>query len=749
VENQTDLVVKVDTAGRFLFVSPAYCALFGKTREELLGRTFMPLVHEDDRESTARAMEDLFQPPHACRLQQRAMTRLGWRWLEWADTAVRDPRGTVVAIIGVGRDIDDQKRAEARLQESEERFRRTFECSGVGMVLSDRDGSLHRVNGVFCAMLGYTEAELLARRAVELTHPEDRAATRRMIQRLWQGEVPGDSFAMEKRYLHRDGRVLWAITHVSLVREPGGTPLHSVVEIVDITLRREAERALADSERRLRTVIDNAPVVLFAVDGEGVFTLSDGQGLEALGLRPGQAVGRSLFEVYREFPGILEATRKALSGAPAAIVVSVAEATFDARFFPLEGANGEVVGAIGVALDVTERVRGEDARRRLEAKVQQAQKLESLGVLAGGIAHDFNNLLMGVLGNADLALLQLPPEAPGRPYVKKIETSALRAAELTNQMLAYSGKGRFVVEALDVNRLIGEMDHLLGTVISKKTSLRFDLAPDLPAVEADASQLRQVVMNLITNASEALGERSGTVRVATGVQDADRDYLRGCHIGEDLPPGRYVTLEVSDPGEGLDAATRERIFDPFFTTKITGRGLGLAAVLGIVRGHGGGIRVYSEEGRGTTFKVLLPSAEGTVAVAEPASPGAAAPKRTGLILVADDDHSVRDVARDMLESAGHRVMVAADGVEAVALFRARAGEISLVLLDMTMPHMGGEETFREIRGIRPDARVILSSGYNEQDATNRFAGKGLAGFIQKPYRFEALTAKVQEVLAPR
>ncbi len=370
-------------------------------------------------------------------------------------------------------------------------------------------------------------------------------------------------------------------------------------------------------------------------------------------------------------------------------------------------------------------------------------------MLAGGIAHDFNNLLMGVLGNADLALLQLPPEAPGREHVKKIVTAAMRAAELTNQMLAYSGKGRFVVEALNVNRIIEEMDHLLGTVLSKKTSLRFHLAPDLPMVEADASQLRQVVMNLLTNASEALGESSGTVLVTTGVMVADAAYLRGCTLSEELLPGRYVYLEVSDAGQGMDAATRARIFDPFFTTKFTGRGLGLAAVLGIVRGHRGGIKIYSEPGKGTTFTVLFPAGEGATAFPESTHEEAGAVDQAGLVLVVDDDPSVCDVARAMLEAAGFQVVVAADGREAVDLFRARAPEISLVLLDMTMPRMGGEEAFREIRRIRGDARVILSSGYNEQDATNHFAGKGLAGFIQKPYRVAALAAKVREALAPR
>jgi len=367
-------------------------------------------------------------------------------------------------------------------------------------------------------------------------------------------------------------------------------------------------------------------------------------------------------------------------------------------------------------------------------------------VLAGGIAHDFNNLLMGVLGNASLALMKMNRESPGREHITKVETAARRAAELTNQMLAYSGKGKFVIEPLVLSRVVEEMAHLLEAVISKKAMLRYEFADDLPAVEADAAQIRQVVMNLILNASDAIGDRSGVITVTTGVLRADRDYLEDTYIDSELPEGYYVFAEISDTGRGMDVETQRTIFDPFFTTKFAGRGLGLAAVLGIVRGHRGAIKVYSEPGRGSTFKILLPAAEEPKEVRVVKPVDASDWRGAGTVMVVDDEEVIRETARMILEALGFRVLLATDGRDAVERFRERGDEVDVVLLDMTMPHMSGEEAFTELRRIRPDISVILSSGYNEQDATNRFAGKGLSGFIQKPYSAQELANTLRGVV---
>jgi PAS domain S-box-containing protein len=422
-----------------------------------------------------------------------------------------------------------------------------------------------------------------------------------------------------------------------------------------------------------------------------------------------------------------------------------------------------------VVNDITERERAEEEQKRADARMQRAQKLESLGILAGGIGHDFNNLLMGILGNASLALEQLPEDAPARYHIREIEKSALRAADLTAQMLAYAGEGETAREPVNLSKLAEEMGDLLHSAVSKKATLRCTYAANLPVVLADPAQMRQVLMNLVTNASEALGADEGGIRVSTGILRADRAYLSHAYPDPDLPAGSYVYLEVSDTGMGMDAKTRARIFEPFYSTKGPGRGLGLAACLGIARGHGGGVLVDSRPGHGTTIRLLLPCAKEQPPVEPSARPSpmqavvpAGAPRPaalspevagkiadtwrgSGTVLVVDDEEVVRAVARMMLEFVGYTVLVASDGVEGVEVFRQHADEIAVVLLDMSMPRMNGEQAFDAIRAIRPDARVILSSGYQERETIERFSGKGLAAFLPKPYQFQALLRKIREV----
>jgi len=382
----------------------------------------------------------------------------------------------------------------------------------------------------------------------------------------------------------------------------------------------------------------------------------------------------------------------------------------------------------------------------IDQRMLETQKLESLGVLAGGIAHDFNNIVMTILGNADLAERGLSPDSPARENLHEITQSAKRAANLCQQLLAYSGKGRFVKRTLDLNAVIMEMEQMLRMSISKKSAVRFILAPNLPPLEADLSQIQQVVMNLVINASEAITTPCGVITVSTGSLCCDHAYLREIWSGEDLPEGLYDFIEVADNGCGMDDTVRARIFDPFFTTKVKGRGLGLAAVMGLVRGHRGAIKVYSEPGRGSTFKLLFPAA----AAPDSAGPRAEASGKwrgTGTVLLVDDDESVRKVGRRMLEALGFSVLLADDGREAIEVFRARRSEISCVILDLTMPVMDGGEAFQELRGIDPDVVVLLSSGYNEQETMEQFEGSGPAGFIQKPYHVPLLEEKLRKVLS--
>ncbi|MGI8991344.1 MAG: hybrid sensor histidine kinase/response regulator [Bryobacteraceae bacterium] len=393
-------------------------------------------------------------------------------------------------------------------------------------------------------------------------------------------------------------------------------------------------------------------------------------------------------------------------------------------------------------MDVTEQKRREEQGQRIQQKLLHTQKLESLGVLAGGVAHDFNNLLTGILGNASLAYDVLPADSPLRSNLRDVVSASERAADLTRQLLAYSGKGRFVVEPIDVSGLTVEISKLVRMSMPKTVRLTVNAASDLPFVEGDAGQLQQIVMNLAINGAEAIGELPGEVHVSTGVLQLEEADIKGAFSADGITAGKFVFFEVQDTGCGMDEATRAQIFDPFFTTKFTGRGLGLAAALGIVRGHKGAIKVYSDVGRGSTFKVYLPVWEGERA---PAQPGA--PDRdltgSGMILIVDDEDVVRRTTQNTLRHFGYEVVLAENGMEAIDIFHKSPDRISLILLDMTMPVMSGEETLRQIRKIRPEVPVILTSGFNEAEAIRRFAGKGLAGFIQKPFTSAKLAEKVK------
>ena len=416
------------------------------------------------------------------------------------------------------------------------------------------------------------------------------------------------------------------------------------------------------------------------------------------------------------------------------------------RDAPFErAADGTVSSFIGTFLDITQRRQQEEHRKEFEHRIQQTQRIESLGILAGGIAHDFNNILMGIMGHADLAQEEMSPLSPARESLCEIVAASKRAAELCGQMLAYAGKGRVEQRDFSLRDLIEETLKMLKTCITKKAILNLNLEKELPCIHGDPPQIRQILMNLVINASDAIGERSGTVTISTGATECSEEYLANGYIVAPGAPGIYVYVEVSDTGCGMDKKTVERIFEPFYTTKFTGRGLGLSAVMGIVNAHKGALRVYSEPGKGTSFKVLFPAVEAS-GEGDRADVAGSAWRGSGTVLLTDDEETVRTISSMQLRRLGFEVLTAQDGRQAVDLYRKRSGEIALVLLDLTMPHMDGEEAYRELRQINPDVRVILASGYSESDIASRFAGKGLAGCLQKPYTLAKLRSLLSSVM---
>jgi PAS domain S-box-containing protein len=650
----------------------------------------------------------------------------------------------------VGHDLTERKRAEQALRESEARFRQVVENSPLPIAIAVEGGLIEYVNPKFVETFGYTLGDVpLLEDWYRQAYPDP--AYRRTKIGHWQE-------ALEKA--GREGRPT-EIFEVEVTCKDGSQKIIDIFGTLvgnktlgiftDVTERKRAGEALRESEARFRLVVENSPLPIGILSGDQI---------EYLNPRFAETFGYTLEDIpqitdwfrlaypdpeHRQWISTRwrQALEEATAGDGNIQSLEVEVACKDGSMRTMESWGILVGGKIVVfCKDLTERKRAEEERDRLEAQMREVQKLESLGVLAGGIAHDFNNLLMAILGNADLALLSLSLASPTRPNVEEIVLASQRAADLCRQMLAYSGKGRFVIGRYDLTEIVREMAQILKVSVSKKAVLRYSFAGNLPAVEVDATQMRQVIMNLITNASEALSDASGVISVSTGVMDCDRAYLAESHLDDKLPDGRYVYLEVADTGGGMNEETRRRLFDPFFTTKFTGRGLGLAAVLGIVRGHRGAIKVASKPRKGTTFTILLPAVawqpDDRVLIATLA----AAPHRQGTILLIDDDPHVRRVAGEMLARLGLQVLTGAHGQEGLEIFQEKEEEIDCVLLDLTMPGMGGEEAFQEMRRLRPDVRVVLSSGYDEQDATQQFTGQGLAGFIQKPYT----VAKLQEVL---
>lgn len=519
--------------------------------------------------------------------------------------------------------------------------------------------------------------------------------------------------------------------------------------------RKRAEAQLRRAESFLSTVVDNLPYLIFVKDAQDLrFMRLNQAGEELLGVEHNALIGKNDYDVVplEEAQFFEKKDRETLNGGK---IVDIPEEPIQTptgkrylhtKKIPVVDADGQPRYLVAIAEDITERKLEQERSRAFERKLQETQKLESLGVLAGGIAHDFNNLLVSILGNVGLVLVDLEPDSPVREPVEQIKIAAQRAADLTRQMLAYSGKGRFVMQRINLNSVITEITQLLHVSISKSAALRFNLLQTIPPIEGDVTQVRQVLMNLIVNASDAIGERQGVISLTTGTVNADHEYLAGSFMAPELPEGQYAFVEVADDGVGMDKDTQNKIFDPFFTTKFTGRGLGLAAVLGIVRGHGGAIKVYSEPGQGSVFRVLFPIKDAPHDT-EKAPSDTLKAKGNGTVLVIDDEEVVRNVTKRMLTRLGYSPLLAEDGPGGIEIYKKHQADIVCVLLDMTMPRMSGEETIGHLKKINPEVRVLLMSGYSEQEASNRFNGKGVAAFMQKPYTPQDLQEKLDEILA--
>ena len=641
-------------------------------------------------------------------------------------------------------DIAPQIAIQQQLDAANQHLQQAQSIARIGSWELDFSDTKLTCSEVVCEVFGLpTDTEpshALLRQAI---HPDDC----QYVDTAWQKHInQQEAYRVVYRILRSDGRVCYIEEHCNTRFDADGKPVLSLGTVQDVSRLVQAEQQAKMLQQVFRTVPD-----MIGIMDNDYHLMYANHALRAV-LGVDETSDLSTIHLASCFTDA-EATRLQQEVIPVLRhkgfwqgEVVIQHARHGLRHISLTlqqhhdgSADNRKVSVIG--RDITDRKQRQD-------KLEHMQRLESLGVLAGGIAHDFNNLLTVIMGHAAMARERHADYPRLIEHLDSIIRSSNSAADLCRQMLAYSGKGKFVVEHINLSELVREMTRLLSVSIHKQIALQYNLAEDLPAVAVDIAQLQQVIMNLVINAGEAIGEQPGTISVSTGTCDADRNYLHAMHLDDDLPPGTYVYLEVTDTGCGMNENVKSRLFEPFFTTKFTGRGLGMSAILGIVRGHRGTIQVYSEPGKGSSFKILLPASD-RVASSLPAEGHQHSVRQgqhSGTILIVDDEESIRQIATLTVRQMGFDAIEAEDGIEAIARYRAHQESIVAVLLDMTMPRMGGEDTFSALRQINPDVRVILSSGYNAQTATQRFVGKQLAGFIQKPYSPATLQQQLQAFL---
>jgi PAS domain S-box-containing protein len=655
-------------------------------------------------------------------------------------------------------DIQRREETEKLLRASQQQLSGLMENSPNAIFVKDPEGRYLSVNRRYAELHGRQREDFNGQSDFDIFPPEVAARMRMSDARVISTGQPvelEDSFVVE-------GNTHTSIVHKFPIIDESGA-VHGLCGIAtEISERKRAEAEIRENRRQLESLLGQLPGMAFrgSVQDGQVTPVYISRG--ALGLTGHSA--RDFLEKHVSLAGIIhpedrERARLAIASAirkrrSYEIEYRIVDRTGRVKWVldrgqGLYNEEGRLLFIEGLAIDITQRKDAESEKLIVERRLLEGQKLESIGVLAGGIAHDFNNLLTGIIGNANLAAMELPRASAVQQNLKQIENASQRAAELCQQMLAYAGKGRFLIQRIELGPLIDSTVPLLRASISKRATLKFLLQPDLPPIMADATQMRQIVMNLVINASESLGEQDGTITLSTALIRPKPGHFEGAVLTPPDTTVDFVQLEVSDTGCGMSAETLAKIFDPFFTTKFAGRGLGLAAVQGIIRSHQGGLRVISTPGKGATFTLFLPAtspapaAESTSVRRHTTSPW----KQAGRALIIDDEEHVLTVTAGMIQSCGLQTDLARDGYEGIDLFRAHPADFDLVVLDMTMPRLSGEETLQLLREIRPDIRVLFMSGYNRREVVATLGGAGELGFIQKPFTLEMLREQIQAILA--
>ncbi|HEY1495310.1 MAG TPA: PAS domain S-box protein [Candidatus Solibacter sp.] len=730
-------ITQAELTGRFQLVNDRFCEILGYSREELLDKTFLEITHPDDREACGHYIHQLTTGEiPSCTTEKRYLHKSGATvWARVNVSLVRDQNHAAQYFIGVVEDITRWIQATRALQQSEQRLTLAVGAARLGVWDIDLREKVITVSPPYAAILGSprTYADCLA-----LVHPEDRERILTLARECVEGKQGLDA---EYRLLLPDGTLLWLASNAAVQYDDTGDPARVVGVSLDITARKQAEAALRESEELFRNLADTAPVMMWMSGPDKGCNFFNRTWLTFRGRSFEQELGDGWVEGIH--PDDLATAFAAYSSAFDArqsfhIECRMRRADGEYRWLLCSGVprlapGGVFAGYIGSDIDITDL-------KRTQAEAVERQKLESLRVLTNGIAHDFNNLLGSVVSVAELAELEMMADASPREQVQKIKSLAVRASEIVRELMIYSGQDQAELTSLDLSSLAEEMLELLRVSISKHAVLKTELPRNLPPMRGNAAQIRQVLMNLIINASEALGESDGVIRIAVSRAAPNRS----------LPEGDFLRLEVSDTGCGISEESQARIFDPFFSTKFAGRGLGLAVVQGIVRAHAGAIQLSSTPGNGARFEIFFPcvpagaESDRTRGVAEA---GRQTNPVAATLLFVDDEESLRESVSKLLARRGFSVLSAGDGHAAVDLLHKHPHNIDLILLDMTLPGTPSRDIIAEAQRIRPEIKIILTSAYSKEMVAHSLDSPAVRGFIRKPFQLAELVLLLRDTLA--
>jgi len=739
VETMTDAVFTLDTNGRFTFLNTEFENVTGYRSKDFIGHPFTDILVPEYIESTVdrfkRGLSGEAIPVYEVELKHKDGKIVP---VELKVTSLLDDHEKNIGRIGVARDISERKHTEEVIRENERFLQNVFDGIQDGISVLTRDLSILKVNAWMEKMYS-DHMPLVGKKCYEVYQQRKSSCP-------WCPSLPsiktGEVHSAIVPYPSESDPKGWIDLSAFPLKDANGSVIGIIEHVKDITDRKNAEEALRESEAKFKSLGENAPDIIYNLALDGSFTYVNPAWKAILGYEPEEVLGKYFVDFTKQeeargyvriFKNIIN-NRETLKDVDITIVHKDGSTRlFSASGAPDIGKRGEVTGMVGLFKDITDH-------RRLEAQLQQAQKMEALGTLGGGIAHDFNNLLMGIQGRTSLMLMDKDSSNPDFEHLKGIEDYVKSAADLTKQLLGFARGGKYEVKPTDINEMIKKSSGMFGRT-KKEIQIHRKYQKDVWAIEADRGQVEQVLMNLYVNAWHAM-PGGGELYLLTENVSLDEDYVKP--FGS--KPGRYVKISVTDTGIGMDEDTLERIFDPFFTTKEMGRGtgLGLASAYGIIKNHGGFINVYSEKGEGSTFNIYLPASEKEIIREIELSEDM--PKGSETVLLVDDEDMIIAVGKQLLQKLGYKVLTAENGKEATEIYKKNKGRIDIVILDMIMPDMSGGDTFDRLKEIKSGVKVLLSSGYSINGQASEILERGCGGFIQKPFNMKQLSRKLRDIL---